>query len=127
MQLKMQDILGFSACYESIKVQKLPMKVAYRLAQLAKAADNEMQFYRDKLQAIVMEYGEMDSNGQPVPTEDGEGIKLKSGSEAACYKAMQELQEIEINMPDIFFTVEELDTIELSAIEISTLLPFIKE
>lgn len=127
MQLKMQDILGFSACYESIKAQKLPMKVAYRLAQLAKAADSEMQFYRDKLQAIVMEYGEMDSNGQPVPTEDGEGIKLKPGTEAACYKAMQELQEVDINMPDIFFTLEELDTIELSAIEISTLLPFIKE
>lgn len=127
MQLKMQDIVGLSSFYEAVKDQKLPMKVAYRLAQLAKAADNELQFYREKLQAIVAEYGEIDENGQPVTTENGEGIKLKPGAENACYQAMKELQEVDIVMPDIYFTIEELDTIEMSATEIVTILPFIKE
>jgi hypothetical protein len=42
MQLKMQDILNFSAFYETVKSQKLSMKTAYRLAQLSKAIDGEL-------------------------------------------------------------------------------------
>jgi hypothetical protein len=40
---------------------------------------------------------------------------------------MKELQEVDIVMPDIYFTIEELDTIEMSATEIVTILPFIKD
>ena len=127
MQLKMQDILNFSAFYETVKPQKLAMKTAYKLAQLAKAIDGELQFYREKLQAIIQEYGEMDENGQPVPTEDGNGIKLRPGTDAQCMAAMYELQMLDINLPDIKFHLEDFGDIELSMIEIAAVLPFIEE
>lgn len=127
MQLKMQDILGFTAFYDTVKSQKLSMKTAYRLAQLAKAVDGELQFYREKLQTIVQEFGEMDENGQPVPTADGNGIKLRPGTEAECFIAMKELQEIEVTLPDIKFHIEDFGDVELSTAEIGTVLPFIEE
>lgn len=127
MQLKMQDILNFSDFYNSVKTQKITMKTAYRLAQLAKAIETELQFYREKLQAIIAEYGEKDENGQPIPTEDGGGIKLRPGSEQECVAAMQELQELEITLPDIKFNIEDFGSIELSVENISAILPFVEE
>ena len=127
MQLKMQDILGFSAFYETVKSQKLSMKIAYRLAQLAKAIDGELQFYRDKLQAIIQEYGEMDEQGKPVPTEDGNGIKLRPGTDMQCMAAMYELQMLDVTLPDIKFNLEDFGDIELSMTEMTAILPFIEE
>ena len=127
MQLKMQDILGFASFYETVKAQKLSMKIAYRLAQLAKAIDGELQFYREKLQAIVQEFGEMDEEGKPVTTEDGGGIKLRPGTEAQCFSAMKELQEVEVTLPDIKFHIEDFGDVELSMTEMAAILPFIEE
>ena len=127
MQLKMQDILNFSSFYNSVKTQKTPMKTAYRLAQLAKAIETELQFYREKLQAIITEYGQMDENGQPIQTEDGNGIKLRPGLEQECITAMQELQELEITLPDIKFNIEDFGNIELSVEDMSVILPFVEE
>lgn len=127
MQLKMQDILNFPVFYETVKSQKLSMKIAYRLAQLSKAIDGELQFYREKLQAIVQEYGEMDENGQPVSTEDGRGIKLRPDTEMQCMAAMHELQMLDVNLPEIKFHLEDFGDIELSMTEMAAVLPFIEE
>jgi hypothetical protein len=47
--------------------------------------------------------------------------------EEICYQSLKELQEIEITMPDIYFAIEDFDTIEISATEITAILPFIKD
>ena len=127
MQLKMQDILGFASFYELVKPQKLSIKTAYHLAQLARAIETELQFYREKFQAIVADYSEKDEEGQPVPTEDGSGIKLRMGSETECFAAIEELQQIEVTLPDIKFKIDDFGSIELNTMEISAILPFIEE
>ena len=127
MQLKMQDIVNFPVFYEAVKSQKLSMKIAYRLAQLSKAIDGELQFYHEKLQAIIQEYGEKDENGQPVSTEDGNGIKLRPGTDMQCMAAMHELQILDIDLPDIKFHLEDFGDIELSMTEMAAVLPFIEE
>lgn len=127
MQLKMQDILGFPVFYETVKSQKLSMKIAYRLAQLSKAIDGELQFYREKLQTIIQEYGEMNEEGKPVSTEDGNGIKLRPGTDMQCMAAMHELQMLDVMLPDIKFHLEDFGDIELSMAEMTAILPFIEE
>jgi hypothetical protein len=127
MQLKMQDILGFTTFYETVKVQKLTMKTAYRLAQLAKIVDGELQFYREKLHAIVQEFGEMDEEGKPAVTDDGNGIKLRPGTEDQCFNAMKELQELEVTLPDIKFHIEDFGNVELNMAEMTAILAFIEE
>lgn len=127
MSLRMQDILGFASFYDTVKSQKLTMKTAYKLAQLAKAIEGELQFYREKVQAIVAEYGLIDEEGRPLPTEDGSGIKLRPGTEDQCFNAMKELQEIEVTLPDIKFHIEDFGDVELNMAEMAAILPFIEE
>lgn len=127
MQLKMQDILNFSAFYETAKSQKLPMKTAYNLARLARAVETELRFYHEKFQAIVLEFAETDENGLPVPTADGNGIKLREGTESKCMALIEELQNVEITLPDFSFSIEDFGNTMLSTEEVSAIIPFIAE
>jgi hypothetical protein len=124
MQLQMQDILNFSAFYDAVKSQKLGIKTAYKLSRLNKAIETEMQFYREKLQAIITEFGLFDENGMIVSVENGKGIKLRPGVETECFTATQELQLLEITLPDINFSFEEFENVELTVEEMNAAMPF---
>ena len=87
----------------------------------------EITFYQEKLRTIIMEYAELDNEGIPVQTEDGQGIKIQKGKEEVCATAIMELQEIEVNLPDITFTLEEFSNLELTFVELGYALPFITE
>lgn len=126
MLIKMKDILNFTTFYDSIKFTKLPIKTSYRITQLAKTIETELSFYRTKLQEVVDEYGEKDENDMFVLTNDG-GIKIRPNMEKECYEVMSELQELEITLPDITFTFEEFDNIELEPQLMEAIFPFIKE
>lgn len=124
MQLQMQQILGFPTFYSLVKGSKMPMKTAYKLSRLGAAIDIELNFYREKLHSIINEFGRLDENGNPIPTDDGQGVKLRPGTETQCFAAMKELQEIEVNLPDITFTIDEFDGVELTVEELNNALPF---
>lgn len=127
MQLKMQELLGFTSFHESIKDKKIPIKTAYKLAKLSSAVEKEIVFYQEKLRTIIMECAELDNQGIPIQTEDGQGIKIQKGKEEDCAAAIMELQEIEVNLPDITFTLEEFSNLELTFVELEYALPFITE
>lgn len=127
ISLTMQDVANFPVLYETIKEQKLPIKVAYKFAQLSKELDNALTFYREKLQKILSEYALLDEQGQFVPTEDGSGVKLRPGTEEACSKAITELQGLNVEVNKVTFTIDELAGIELTTMEMGILLPFLAE
>lgn len=127
MQLKMQDVLSFVTFYETVKNQKLTMKTAYKLAQLARAIESESTFYRETLSKIIDQYGQKNEQGELIPTEDGTGVKLMAGKEEECYKAVFELQNVDIDLPDIQFDIEEFANIELTVTEMGAILPFLKD
>ena len=127
MKLKMQDILNFTTFYEVVKDEKLAIKTAYRLSKLTKAIENELGFYREKLQAIIKQYAQLDEEGNPIPTDDGAGVKLRPETEADCYAAIYELQDIEVELPDIKFTFDEFEGTQLTIAQINTAMNFFEE
>ena len=127
MQLKMQALINFPVFYATVKSQKLPIKTAYKLAQLSRSIETELSFYQEKLNSIIKEYAQLDDNGNPLQTEDGRGIRLRPGTEPICFSAMQELHEIDVALPDIFFNLNEFDNVELTVEEMGALLPFLIE
>ena len=127
MQIKMQDILGYTAFYEAVKEQKMPVKTAYKLAKIAKEVENELSFYQEKLRKIILDYSLLDEEGNPIMTEDGQGVKIREGSEQECNAAMEELQAIEVTIGKYNLTLEELDSLEISLTEMGYIMPFIEE
>ena len=127
MQIKMQDILGYTAFYEAVKEQKMPVKTAYKLAKIAKEVETELSFYQEKLRKIILDYSLLDEEGNPVITEDGQGVKIREGSERECNAAMEELQAMEVTIGQYNLTLEELDSLEISLIEMSYIMPFVED
>ena len=127
MILKMKDITDFAAFYNEVKVARLPFKTLFKLSTLSRAVEEKLEFYQEHFQAILKEYGELDEQGNLIPTEDGRGVKIKSGTELDCMAKITELQMLEVELPETFFSLEEFDSIELTLEAFNVITPFIKE
>lgn len=125
MILKMGEIINFNYFYNEVKDRKLSLKILYKLSTLAKAIDEKTTFYREKFQEILKEYGELDENGNLIPTEDGNGIKVKPGTEQECVMKINELQMLDVDIPEIKFDIEDFGDIELTMEVFNLITPFL--
>ena len=64
MQVQLKQLLNFTAFFEEIKNEKLPLRTAYKLSQLNREIQTHEEFYREKLNAIISQYGEYDEGGE---------------------------------------------------------------
>lgn len=127
MTTQLQSILNFSQFYSNANSIRLPIKTAYKLSRLSAAIETEIGFYQAKFREIIAEYCLTDEAGNYIPTKDGQGFQLRPGSEEACTQAMNELHSLEITLPNISFSIDEFEGMELTVQDMSGILPFITE
>ena len=126
MTLKMYQLTDFPLFYEKVKSQKLPFKTSYRVALLANEAQKHINFYQESFRNLLMEYSKKDEEGNPVPTEDGQGVLLKEETMGEAYEKLAELRELDVELPDTKFSVDDFGNIELSPEEMVIIMPFIE-
>lgn len=127
MILKMYQIIPFENFYTRIKSFVLPIKISYKLSKLARAIEQEKTFYQSKVQEIIEEYGERDENGELKLTDDKTAFVIKEDKVLECQQKMNELLELEIDIEEIKFSIDELEDLKLSPQEMDALIPFITE
>ena len=123
----MNQVVEFQKFYENIKNMKFPLKTAYKLNKLITQVNNEISFYQQKFSEIINEFGKRDENGEFIYSQDGSSIEIVEGRQIECQEKVNELQNLEAEIQDIFFTIDELDGLNLTLYEMNCLLPFIKE
>lgn len=126
MKFPMSKVLTFQQLWSKMKDQIMPIQLAYKLSRLYDSVDNNARFYSTELNKIISEYAERDTEGNMVPAEAGNGIKLQQAYIPKAEAAVNELLNLMVDVPDISFTLDELKDIKLSLEEFGTLLPFIK-
>jgi hypothetical protein len=124
--MKMYEVLELQNLYGSISNIKLPLKTTYKFTRLMKRAEEEISFYQEKFREIVEEYG-VKENGEYKLTPDGQSITIISGKEAECNAKLAELRNLEIDINNINFTIEELEGIDVSISELACLMPLIED
>lgn len=127
MTLKMYQITDFPALFSKLKSQKLPFKTSYRLTLLSQEVQKHVDFYQEKFRELIMEYSKKDEEGNPVPLEDGQGVLLKEETVGEAYEKLAELRELDVELPDTKFSVDDFGNIELSPEEMVVIMPFICE
>ena len=123
----MNQVVEFQKFYENIKNMKFPLKTAYKLNKLITQVNNEISFYQQKFSEIINEFGKRDENGEFVYSQDGSSIEIVEGRQSECQEKVNELQNLEAEIQDIFFTIDELDGLNLTLYEMNCLLPFIRD
>ena len=109
------------------KLDKLSFSIQtqYKFLKLKKVVQEELQLYYNQL-AGLRQFIEVDEQGQPVVSEDG-GIRIKEEEIGNCTKLINEINQMEIQLPDIYFSLDELENLGLTLAELDKLSPFIKE
>lgn len=127
MTLKMYQITDLPMFYTKVKSQKLPFKTSYRLTLLTSEAEKHINYYQDQFRALLEEYGKKDEQGNLVPTADGQGVLLAEETMNEAYAKLAELRELDVELPDAKFSVDDFGNIELSPEEMVVIMPFISE
>lgn len=127
MKTQISNIFGFEKFYNEVKGNNLPLKVAYGLAKINAAIPAEKDFYNEKLQSIINEYGLKDDEGNIVSTEDGNGVQLIPGKQDECYQKIHELDTLEIDLPNVTLHIDDFGDTTISPDVISAIIPFLSE
>ena len=127
MILQMYQILEFPNFFEKVKNKKISFKTSYKLAMLAREIEPHHNFYTEQFSKIIVDYSKKDSNGNPVPTPDGQGVVLQDGLTDECYSKVNDLRNLEVPLSDTTFSIEDFANLELSPLEVNAIIPFIKE
>lgn len=124
--MKMYEILDLQTLYASIATIKLPLKTTYKFARLMKRAEEEIAFYQEKFREIVEEYG-VKENGEYKLTPDGQSVVIVPGKEAECNAKLVELRNLDVQIDNIKFSIEELEGIDVSISELACLMSLIED
>jgi hypothetical protein len=112
--------------FNQVAQTKVSSKLAYKIMKLCKAAIAEEEFYNNKRNEIINEYAVRDDDGKISVSDDGMISIIKDKIQEA-EMALNELNEIEVEVPNIRFTLDELDELKLSVADMFVLDAFIEE
>lgn len=125
--MKLVDAYNVESLYSKISSRTdLSVASTYKLLKFFNKLKVDADFYREKLVEILNEYAERDDTGKAIVTENGQKIQIQPDKLEECEQKLQELAEIEIQEPEITFTLNEIPE-GLSVQEFNLLMPFIKE
>ena len=126
MLVKRQDTVKIvTAAKERLYNKHFNLQTQYKILKLVKAIKEEDEIMNQSVLKIANEYAEKDNNGEIVKTEDG-GIKIDENKKAELALALNEMNTAQLQLPDIYFSLEEFNGLDLTLEELDAFMPFIK-
>lgn len=126
MKFTMIQVLAIQKIYESIKDQVLPLKTTYKLTKLYKAVDEEVVFFYNELKKILEEFGDREEDGSLKYLSNG-NVSIKAGCQIEAQRRVDELNRLEVELPDVKFSIEEMEAVKLTVEQFNNFLSFIEE
>lgn len=124
--ITMDQLINFRNNNNFFGQQNLPLKVAYKLNKIKQAVDKEGDFYSEKFQEIINNYAKKDEEGNLVFSEDGEQIMIQDGKIEECNKALEDLQNLEVEIDNYNLTIDDFgEDLTCTPDELETLMPFL--
>lgn len=127
MKLTIKDLVLFYNLYDQIKDRAPSIKTAYKMNKIYERAVQEQAFIQEQQQKIAEKYAQRDEKGNLILTDDKTDILVEPSKMNECKKALRELVEIEVELPDYSFTLDELEPLKLSINDLQPLMNFICE
>ena len=127
MVISMRQVLALQPVYDLIKKKTLPIKTAYKLSRLFKVIDSEARFYTEQLNTIIEQYALRDENGDKVTTNEGNSIQIAPEYIDSTSQKINELLSLDVELPDLMFSLDELDSLGLTMEEVNAFFPLIQD
>lgn len=125
MLIKRSQINEIVKLINKLKEKKFNISTQYKLIKIEKSILEEQEIFQEQIQVNCSEFFERDDNGNPLINDDG-GYKIKKDKINECYSLMNKMTSLQIQIPDIYFSLDELTELDLTLGELMPLEPFIK-
>jgi protein tyrosine/serine phosphatase len=125
LKITFSAIKNLTNIFSTIDQNKLSFRTKYKISKLLKATKDEEEFYNSKFIEIITSFCELDEQGNPIIKDNNYIIKKDCIEE--CGVKMNELNTLEVDLPDIKFTPEELERTSLTIDQIMLIVDFIEE
>lgn len=112
MKININELVQIGNLCEKFSNRVVSARLAYKLAKLSKAISEDINFYQEKYIEYLEMFGERDENGDFVSNKGN--IKIISGLEQECKEKFNELNSIEVEIPNIKFSLEELEQLNMT-------------
>jgi len=117
MKIKLSSAIQIKNTLGRFVDRPMSIKTAYKIMKTVKAIEEEENFFNDKMSDIINRYGVRDESGNITIMENG-NVQIIEGKEEDCQKEVKELENIDIEISDNKFSIEELSDLELTPREI---------
>jgi len=108
-----------------IKEKTFDINTQYKFIKISKVIREEEELINEQQFLLLKQYAEKNENGQFIVNKDG-GFKIKEDCVEECGLKIMEMNNRQITLPDIYFSLDELEPLGLTLGELELLEPFIK-
>lgn len=123
--MKLIQVINIRKIFAERAQESLSIPLAYKIMRFMKASDKEGAFYHEQFQNILQKYA-IKENGEIKNTPQG-GVKIIPSAREEFKEAVKNLDEQEIETPNIDFSINELNELKFSVAELYSLDELIKE
>ena len=124
--MKIELLINANLTLKQFGDVKLSPRLAYKIMKFCVTARSDEEFYNAKKNEIINAYAIKDGNGNVIITDDGM-INIMPDKISEANYALQELNNVEVEAPNVRFTIDELAELKLSVSDMFALDPFIEE
>ncbi len=125
MLIKRADLFLIKNIGDKLKDKVFNIQTQYKLLKLIKIADEEYPIYMEQFQSLLDSYAERDDKGNIIHSEDG-GTKIKKNKMDILQEKLYELKQIKVQVPDLYFSLDELEKLKLKMEELNAFIDLIK-
>lgn len=126
MIIKRYKLSSLEQIFDKLSSQTFAIQTQYKFLKLKNFIKEELEIYRIQYASLLDRFCEKDEEGNLI-TNGTDGYKVDPKKMPELEKAVTEIQEVEIQIPDIYFSLDELEDLGLTFYELNVLEPFIKE
>lgn len=124
MLYERKNINGLHHLIQSLSDKQCSIYTQYKLLKILECTENENNIYEKQILQL-MNYLERDENNQLIQN-DKKGYLIKPEYFDKCNQILQDINNVQIQVPDIYFSLEELEELKLTLSELKFLMPFVK-
>ena len=123
--MKFKQIEILHSTLSEFTEKEMPLRLAYKFSKILSSIEKDYEFYISEMRKIISKYSEKDDQGNPIQEEGN--IKIQKDYLSMADKSIQELYNMEFNLPDVKFSLSELEDLSIKPSSLQVLLPFIVE
>lgn len=125
MTINRNNLFALYNLLQTISDKKFNINTQYKFLKIKSLLDNEMKIYYHQISDLT-KYLKKNDKGEIISDENNL-VEILPEKKQECQDLIEQINNVEILLPDLYFSLDELAPLELTMKDLELLEQFIKE